>query len=95
MHMAKTDHHSGAVHAQQLDGATAQAPRHDTVEMCACADPLCAQRVHEQVRLVAGITRHGQAAPHAQALLLRERGEAHGIEVAIRDGEVAAALGGM
>jgi len=40
--MGKTEHHGGAVHAQQRDGATAQAPRHDTAEMRACA-PACAR----------------------------------------------------
>jgi hypothetical protein len=93
--MAKLDQQRGAIHAEHLDGATAQAARHGTMEMRACADPLEAQGAHKQARMVAGITRHGQAAPHTQALSLRDRGEAQGEEAAIRVGEVAGALGAV
>ena len=37
--LAKMDHHGGAVHAEHLDGATAQAARHGTMDLRAGTDP--------------------------------------------------------
>jgi hypothetical protein len=93
--MAKLDQQCGAIHAEHLDGSTAQAARHGTMDMRAGADPFSPQGANEQADMVADISRHGQAAPHTQALCLGDRGEAQGEEAAIRIGEVAGTLGAV